>query len=99
MCDGHNRKGVARPGSRCPGRSRRRRMNDSVITVQNFRKVYGKVVAVADISFDVRRGEIFGLLGPNGAGKTTTLECLEGLQAPDGGAVRVAGLDPLRQFR
>ena len=74
-------------------------MNDSVITVQNFRKVYGKVVAVADISFDVRRGEIFGLLGPNGAGKTTTLECLEGLRAPDGGAVRVAGLDPLRQFR
>ena len=45
-------------------------MNDSVIQVRDFRKVYGDFVAVDNISFDVRRGEIFGLLGPNGAGKT-----------------------------
>ena len=41
------------------------------------------MVAVDDVSFDVRPGEIFGLVGPNGAGKTTTMECLEGLRAPD----------------
>jgi ABC-type multidrug transport system ATPase subunit len=47
-------------------------MDNLVIQVQNFRKTYGELVAVDDISFDVRQGEIFGLLGPNGAGKTTT---------------------------
>ena len=63
-------------------------MNDSVIQVRDFRKVYGDFVAVDNISFDVRRGEIFGLLGPNGAGKTSTLESLEGLRAPDGGSLQ-----------
>ena len=70
---------------------------DPVITVQGFRKVYGDFVAVDGISFDVRRGEIFGLLGPNGAGKTTTLESLEGLRAPDSGSLHVMGVDPTRQ--
>jgi ABC-2 type transport system ATP-binding protein len=74
-------------------------MSDVVISVRNFRKVYGDVIAVEDITFEVQRGEIFGLLGPNGAGKTSTLECLEGLRTPDGGALRVAGIDPTRQFR
>jgi ABC-2 type transport system ATP-binding protein len=60
----------------------------------NFRKSYDDFVAVDDISFYVRPGEIFGLLGPNGAGKTTTLECLEGLRHPDGGEMRVAGINP-----
>ena len=55
-------------------------MNDTVIHVQDFRKVYGDFVAVDGISFDVQRGEIFGLLGPNGAGKTSALESLEGLR-------------------
>jgi len=72
-------------------------MNDSVIQVKNFRKIYGDFVAVDGISFDVQRGEIFGLLGPNGAGKTTTLESLEGLRAPDGGTLRVMGVDPTRE--
>jgi len=57
-------------------------MQDEVILVKEFRKVYGDSPAVDGISFEVQRGEIFGLLGPNGAGKTTTLESLEGLGNP-----------------
>jgi ABC-2 type transport system ATP-binding protein len=68
-----------------------------VIEVDNLRKRYGSQVAVADVSFQVRQGEIFGLLGRNGAGKTTTVECLQGLRRADGGRVRVLGLDPQRQ--
>lgn len=74
-------------------------MTDAVIQVHNFRKTYGDFVAVDDISFDVKRGEIFGLLGPNGAGKTSTLESLEGLRAPNGGSVAVGGIDPMRETR
>jgi ABC-2 type transport system ATP-binding protein len=66
----------------------------SIIEVQNLRKTYGSLVAVDDISFEVKEGEIFGLLGPNGAGKTTTVECLQALRQPDSGDVRVLGLDP-----
>jgi ABC-2 type transport system ATP-binding protein len=69
----------------------------AVIEVDNLRKRYGSHVAVEDVSFQVRRGEIFGLLGRNGAGKTTTVECLQGLRRADGGRVRVLGLDPQRQ--
>lgn len=65
-----------------------------VITVKNLRKTYGAKVAVDDVSFEVRRGEIFGILGPNGAGKTTSVECLTGLRAADDGEIRVLGLDP-----
>jgi ABC-2 type transport system ATP-binding protein len=68
----------------------------SVIEVDNLRKRYGSHVAVADVSFQVAQGEIFGLLGRNGAGKTTTVECLQGLRRADGGRVRVLGLDPQR---
>ncbi|MFC9175577.1 ABC transporter ATP-binding protein [Streptomyces sp. NPDC057107] len=50
---------------------------------------------VDGVSFAVEEGEIFGILGPNGAGKTTTVECVEGLRIPDGGTIRVAGLDPV----
>jgi len=67
--------------------------SDPVIEVQNLRKTYGSHVAVADVSFEVRRGEIFGLLGSNGAGKTTTVECLEGLRRPEAGAAHVLGID------
>ncbi len=74
-------------------------MNDLVIRVNEFRKVYGDFVAVDGISFEVHRGEIFGLLGPNGAGKTSTLESLEGLRAPDAGSLQVAGVDPTREPR
>ncbi|HZS75091.1 MAG TPA: ABC transporter ATP-binding protein [Ktedonobacteraceae bacterium] len=68
-----------------------------VIEVRGLRKMYGSMVAVDDVSFDVAAGEIFGLLGPNGAGKTTTVECLQGLRHADGGQMRVLGLDPWTQ--
>lgn len=69
----------------------------TVIEVERLRKTYGSTVAVDDVSFDVAEGEIFGLIGPNGAGKTTTVECLQGLRHPDGGRIRVLGLDPRSQ--
>jgi ABC-2 type transport system ATP-binding protein len=68
----------------------------AVIEVNNLRKRYGPHVAIADVSLQVGQGEIFGLLGRNGAGKTTTVECLQGLRRPDGGRIRVLGLDPQR---
>jgi ABC-2 type transport system ATP-binding protein len=70
-----------------------------VIRVAGIRKTYGVTVAVDDVSFDVRDGEIFGLIGPNGAGKTTTMECVEGLRRPDRGSVSILGLDPFRDAR
>ena len=72
-------------------------MDESVISVKDFTKTYGDFVSVDGISFDIQQGEIFGLLGPNGAGKTTTLESLEGIRTPDGGTLRVAGVDPTRE--
>jgi ABC-2 type transport system ATP-binding protein len=67
-----------------------------VIQVSGIRKTYGATVAVSDVSFEVREGEIFGLIGPNGAGKTTTMECVEGVRKPDGGVISILGLDPFR---
>jgi ABC-2 type transport system ATP-binding protein len=69
----------------------------AVITVDHLCKRYREVVAVDDLSFDVKAGEIFGILGPNGAGKTTTVECVQGLRHPDGGRMEVLGLDPTTQ--
>ncbi|MFJ8093924.1 ABC transporter ATP-binding protein [Streptomyces griseofuscus] len=67
----------------------------SVIEVTDLRKSYGGQPVVDGVSFAVEEGEIFGILGPNGAGKTTTVECVEGLRVPDGGRIRVTGLDPV----
>lgn len=67
------------------------------LRVDNLRKSYGNLKAIDDISFDVKRGEIFALLGPNGAGKTTCIEVLEGFLPRDGGAVEVLGVDPGEQ--
>ena len=64
-----------------------------VIGVESLTKQYGDLVAVDDISFSVRQGEVFGILGPNGAGKTTTLECIEGLLTPTAGSISVLGMD------
>jgi ABC-2 type transport system ATP-binding protein len=69
---------------------------ETVVEIDGLRKVYGDVVAADGVSLGVRRGEVFGILGPNGAGKTTTVECAAGLRRPDGGRVRVLGLDPAR---
>src|SRR5437660_5367303 len=70
-------------------------MMTAVIEVTGLTKRYGGQAVVDDISFHVGKGEIFGILGPNGAGKTTAVECMEGLRRPDGGEVRILGLDPL----
>ncbi|WP_026932137.1 ABC transporter ATP-binding protein [Glycomyces tenuis] len=66
------------------------------IEVRGLRKRYGDTLAVDDVSLSVETGEIYGVLGRNGAGKTTTVETIAGLRRPDGGTVRVLGLDPLR---
>jgi len=71
--------------------------NSVLVTVQNLHKHYGDVVALRGLSFDILQSEVFGLLGPNGAGKTTTIEIIEGLRQPDGGSVRVCGLDPTQE--
>src|SRR5512136_505513 len=68
-----------------------------IVQVQGLRKTYGETVAVDEVSFEVKQGEIFGMVGPNGAGKTTTIECLEGLRKPDAGRLRVLGVDPQRE--
>lgn len=67
---------------------------DYVVAVHDLVKRYGADDVVRGVTFDVRRGELFGLLGTNGAGKTTTVEILQGLRRPTGGTVEVLGLDP-----
>jgi ABC-2 type transport system ATP-binding protein len=67
--------------------------------VQDVGYRYGAAVALADISFEVRKGEIFGLLGPNGAGKTTLLSILSGLRAATSGRVFVEGEELLPHRR
>ena len=76
------------------------RSDDGVaVLADGIRKAYGRRTILEDVSFSVRRGELFALLGPNGAGKTTTVEILEGYRRADGGTVRVLGLDPARDGR
>jgi ABC-2 type transport system ATP-binding protein len=64
-----------------------------LIETQNLLKRYGDKVAVNNVNFDVRGGEVFGFLGPNGAGKTTTIKMIVGLLQPTSGTVKVAGRD------
>ena len=66
---------------------------DDAVVVDGIRKTFGSVVALADISFKVGRGEVLGLLGPNGAGKTTMVDILSTLSRPDRGHAEVAGHD------
>ncbi len=65
----------------------------NAVTVDKLEKRFGSFVAVNRVSFEVRRGEIFGFLGPNGAGKSTTIRMLCGILAPSGGSGTVAGFD------
>lgn len=67
--------------------------DDKVISVRNLTKKFGSFTAVDHISFDVKRGEIFGFLGANGAGKTTAMRMLCGLSYPTSGDGSVAGCD------
>jgi ABC-2 type transport system ATP-binding protein len=69
------------------------RRDESVIEVHHLSRRFGDFYAVRDVSFEVRRGEVFGLLGANGAGKSTTFRMLCGLLPASGGSLRVAGFD------
>jgi ABC-2 type transport system ATP-binding protein len=69
-------------------------MNDLVIETTGLQKIYGRKVAVADLTLQVPKGEVFGFLGPNGAGKSTSVKMLLGLVAPSGGGARVLGRNP-----
>src|ERR1700744_1353619 len=71
----------------------------AILEVSNLKVSYDDFVAVQDVSFEVRPGEIFGLLGPNGAGKTSTLSAVEGLLKPSAGTILVAGYDLRQQPR
>src|SRR5919106_6528272 len=68
-----------------------------VIRVEHLTKNYGPRVAVADVTFEVDKGEVLGFLGPNGAGKTTTMRMLTGYLPPSGGRAEVAGFDVATQ--
>ena len=70
--------------------------NEWVVEVQGFHKAYREVIAVEDLSFVVRPGEILGLLGPNGAGKTTTMRAVAGVIPPTRGRLMVGGHDVVR---
>ncbi len=69
-------------------------MDDTVLEVRNLVKRYDGFTAVDDLTFEVRRGEIFGLLGPNGAGKTTTIRAIMDIFKPDEGTIVVLGRPP-----
>jgi ABC-2 type transport system ATP-binding protein len=68
-------------------------MAEAILKVKDLKKVYDNKAAVDGISFEVKKGEIFGILGPNGAGKTTTLEMIETMRPIDGGSIIVDGID------
>ncbi len=67
----------------------------SAVSIENLVKSYGELVAVNDVTFEVREGEIFGILGPNGAGKTTAIKVLMGLLDADSGSAEVFGVSSM----
>jgi ABC-2 type transport system ATP-binding protein len=69
------------------------------VVLSDVSRRYGRVEAVRHLSLSIARGEMFGVIGPDGAGKTTTIRLMCGLLAADAGAIRVLGLDPVRQHR
>ena len=72
---------------------------DPAVSVSKLGKRFGDVVALDDVTFDVRAGELFGLIGPDGAGKTTLFRLLTTVQLPDTGSARVLGLDVVKEYR
>lgn len=67
---------------------------DNIIEVKNLVKRYGNFTAVNDVTFDVKKGEVFAFLGPNGAGKTTTIKMLTTLAEPTSGHIKINNFDP-----
>ena len=68
-------------------------MNEPSVSVMNLTKSFGNRKVVDDLSFDVRKGEVFALLGHNGAGKSTTIDLILGLKTPDGGSAKILGMN------
>jgi len=78
---------------------RERETDDAfAIEVSHLKKVYGDLIAVNNISFAVKKGEIFAFLGPNGAGKTTTVEMIESIRIPTAGSIKILGADIKTHF-
>lgn len=73
-------------------------MSESILSIKNVSKYFGKVKVVDNLSFDVKQGEIVGFLGPNGAGKTTTIKMILGLLSIDEGSISINGYDIKRNF-
>lgn len=71
----------------------------NIIEVSDLSKSFGDFMAVKDISFEVRQGEVFGFLGPNGAGKTTTINMLTGLAKPTAGIIKISGHDGIGDIK
>jgi ABC-2 type transport system ATP-binding protein len=71
---------------------------EAAVEVFSLRKVYGELVAVNDISFAVKKGEVFAFLGPNGAGKTTTVEMIESIRKKTAGEIKILGIDIENSF-
>ncbi|MEX1208583.1 MAG: ABC transporter ATP-binding protein [Acidimicrobiia bacterium] len=69
-------------------------MSEPLVTARNLRKSFGELVAVDDIDFEVRSGEVFGFLGPNGAGKSSTMRMIGSVSPVTSGELRVLGMDP-----
>ena len=65
--------------------------NTLILDVEGISKQFGELTAVDKVSFQIKKGEIYGLLGPNGAGKTTSISMICGLLKPDAGKVTIAG--------
>jgi ABC-2 type transport system ATP-binding protein len=70
---------------------------ESIITIQNLTKAFGDFVAVDNVTFDMKKGEIFGLLGPNGAGKSTVIRMLSTLTRPTKGTATIGGYDIIKE--
>ncbi len=70
-------------------------MSEVLVEVRGLTKYFGKVAAVREVAFDIRRGQVMGFIGENGAGKTTTMRMMVTLEVQDGGSIRVEGYDSL----
>ena len=77
--------------------SRSKQVSEPVLQIDGLTKTYGRKTVVDDVSFEVRRGEMFGFLGPNGSGKTTTIRMCLNIIRPNAGSIRILGARPERE--